>query len=170
MGRLMEVELDLYEMTTAANTGLLRVFESIKHNQSWGYNYSGSLTDQMTKSISGCLAEVAVAKYLKIPFEYHCNVGGVPDIIYKDLKIQVRSQLPKKNNSLIIRPKAATNEIYVYVLDRAPKFIIKGFINSSVVLGKDKYLTDFGLDRPKCFSIPLQILTPIFLLKDSNWN
>ena len=49
-------------------------------------------------------------------------------------------------------------------------FQIKGFINSSAILGTTKFLTDFGLKRPKTHAIPIEQLTPIFLLKDGNYN
>ena len=169
---LAEVELDLYEMQSAAHLGILRCLEDIKYKQEWGYGLKASLNEKFAKSISGCQSELAVCKFLEIPFQYHCNVGGVPDIIYKDLKIQVRSQTPKKNNrnSLILRPTAKPSEYYVYVEDHAPYFQIKGFINSSAVLSTTKFLTDFGLQRPKTHSIPIEQLTPIFLLKDGSYN
>mgnify|MGYP003120254886 CR=1 FL=1 len=165
-----EVMLDLYEMQSAAHLGILRCLESKKHKESWGYNYKGSLNDQMAKSISGSMGEVALAKFLKIKFEYHCNVGGVPDLIFKDLRLQVRTQIPKNNNSLIIRPKAKPGEFYILVIDEAPKFKILGFVNSTYVLGQEQWKTTFGLDRPFCYSIPPEKLTPINLLKDSSWN
>ena len=114
---MKEVELDLYEMQSSAHLGILRCLESKKHKENWGYNYKGSLNDQMAKSISGSMGEVALAKFLKIKFEYHCNVGGIPDLIFKDLRLQIRTQLPKDNNknSLIIRPKAKPNELYILV-------------------------------------------------------
>jgi len=168
-----EIELDLYEITTAAQTGLLRVTESIKLNQDWGHKYSGTLEDKISKSISGAMAEIALCKYFGIPFKFHTNVGSAPDVKYKNYNIQVRSQTVKKNNnnSLIIRPNGVKpNEIYVFILSEAPKFTIKGFINSSAVIGKDNYLTDFNLARPKVWSVPLKILNPIMLLKDEGLN
>jgi len=166
------ITLDLYEMQSASHLGILRCLESKKHKENWGYNYKGSLNDQISKSISGSMGEVALAKFLKIKFEYHCNVGGVPDLIFKDLRLQVRTQLEKPNNknSLIIRPKAKAGEIYILIIDKAPEFKILGFVNSSYVLGQDRFKTDFGLARPPCYSIPPDKLTPINLLKDSSWN
>ena len=93
-----KVTLDLYEMQSAAHLGILRCLESIKHKEKWGYGYKGSLNDQFAKSISGAMGEVATAKFLKIKFEYHCNVGGVPDLIYKDLRLQVKTQTIKVRN------------------------------------------------------------------------
>ena len=167
-----EVELDLYELQSSAHLGILRCLESIKHKEKWGYNYKGTLNDQFAKSISGANGEAAVAKFLNIKFPYTCNHGSQADLIFKDLKLQVRTQTRKVRNlnSLIIRPKAKKNELYIFVQDEAPKFYIKGFINSSTILGDDKYLTDFGLARPPCYSIPVEQLTPIFLLKDGSWN
>ena len=165
-----EITLDLYEMQSAAHLGILRCLESKKHKENWGYNYKGSLNDQMAKSISGAMGEVAASKFLGIKFEYHCNVGGVPDLIFKDLRLQVRTQIPKNNNSLIIRPKAKQDEFYILVIDEAPKFKILGFVNSTYVLGQEQWKTTFGLDRPFCYSIPPEKLTPINLLKDSTWN
>jgi len=165
-----EITLDLYEMQSASHLGILRCLESKKHKENWGYNYKGSLNDQMAKSISGAMGEVAASKFLGIKFEYHCNVGGVPDLIFKDLRLQVRTQLPKNNNSLIIRPKAKQDEFYILVIDEAPNFKILGFVNSTYVLGQEQWKTTFGLDRPFCYSIPPEKLTPINLLKDSTWN
>ena len=107
------ITLDLYEMQSAAHLGILRCLESEKYQEKWGYNYKGSLNDQMAKSISGAMGEVALAKFLKIKFEYHCNVGGVPDLIFKDLRLQIRTQLTKSNNknSLIKRTKGKTKEL-----------------------------------------------------------
>jgi len=165
-----EITLDLYEMQSASHLGILRCLESKKHKENWGYNYKGSLNDQMAKSISGAMGEVAASKFLGIKFEYHCNVGNVPDLIFKDLRLQVRTQIPKNNNSLIIRPKAKQDEFYILVIDEAPKFKILGFVNSTYVLGQEQWKTTFGLDRPFCYSIPPEKLTPINLLKDSTWN
>ena len=124
----------------------------------------------MAKSISGSLGEAAVAKFLNIKFTFTCNHGGDADLIFKDLHLQVRTQLPKNNNSLIIRPKAKPGEFYILVIDEAPNFKILGFVNSTYVLGQDRFKTDFGLARPPCYSIPPDKLTPINLLKDSSWN
>ena len=79
-------------------------------------------------------------------------------------------QRSMNNNSLIIRPKAKPNEFYILVIDEAPNFKILGFVNSTYVLGQDRFKTDFGLARPPCYSIPPDKLTPINLLKDSSWN
>tara|TARA_R100000501_G_C2564809_1_gene74022 strand:- start:156 stop:665 length:510 start_codon:yes stop_codon:yes gene_type:complete len=169
---MKEVELDLYELQSAAHLGILRCLETLKHKESWGYGYKGTFNDQIADSISGAMGESAVAKFLNIKFTFTCNHGIEADLIFKDLKLQVRTQRPKKNNrnSLILRPTAKQKEIYIYVEDHAPVFRIYGFINSSTILGTTKFLTDFGLKRPKTHSIPIEQLTPIFLLKDGSYN
>ena len=116
---MIEVKLDLYDIMAASQTGLLRVFESLRLKQDWGHNYKGSVNDQISKSISGACAELAVCRYLETEFNFHVNHGGKADIIWHDIHLQVRSQLPKKNNSLIIRPKGSKpNEIYILVIDK----------------------------------------------------
>ena len=70
----------------------------------------------------------------------------------------------------MIRPKAKPNELYILIIDEAPNFKILGFVNSTYVLGQEQWKTTFGLDRPFCYSIPPEKLTPINLLKDSSWN
>ena len=169
---MIEIKLDLYDIMAASQTGLLRVFESLRLKQDWGHNYKGSVNDQISKSISGACAELAVCRYLEPEFNFHVNHGGKADIIWHDVHLQVRSQLPKKNNSLIIRPKGSKpNEIYILVIDKAPIFEIHGFINSTHVLGTNRFLTDFGItDRPKVHSLGLDTLTPIKFLKDGAWN
>ena len=166
-----EIELDLYDLFAASQTGLTRVFESLRLKQDWGHNYKGSVNDQIAKSISGACAELAICRYLKTQFQFHVNQGSKPDIIFHDVHLQVRSQLPKKTNSLIIRKGSKAGEIYILTIDKSPKFEICGFVNSSYVLGTDKFLTDFGItDRPKVHSVPTDKLTPIKFLKDGAWN
>jgi len=168
---MKQVTLDLYELMASANNGLTRVFESMRLNQEWGHGYKSSLNEKIARSISGSGAELACSKLLDIEFTYHVNHGNNPDLIFHDLHLQVRCQMPKENNGLIIRPKGAKpNEIYILVIDKSPIYEVCGFINSSFVLGTNKYLTNLGNGRPKCHYIPKDILTPIEILKNGKWN
>ena len=90
---MKEIELDLFELQSAAHLGILRCLESIKHKEKWGYNYKGSLMQKFSHSISGACAEAAVAKYLNIKFPYTCNHGNQPDLIYKDKKQNINPVL-----------------------------------------------------------------------------
>ena len=160
---MIEIKLDLYDLMAASQTGLLRVYESLRLKQEWGHNYKGTVNDQIAKSISGACAELAVCRYLDTAFNFHVNHGSNPDIIWHDTRLQVRSQLPKKHNSLIIRPKGSKqNEIYVLVIDKTPVFELQGFVNSTHVLGTEHFLTNFGItDRPMVHSLGIEKLTPI---------
>ena len=42
---MIEIKLDLYDLFAASQTGLTRVFESLRLKQDWGYNYKGSVND-----------------------------------------------------------------------------------------------------------------------------
>tara|TARA_Y100001951_G_C11229367_1_gene233685 strand:+ start:143 stop:673 length:531 start_codon:yes stop_codon:yes gene_type:complete len=171
MGKTKEIELNSYDMLTAAQTGLLRAIESDKRKESWGAGYNKNLNKKIADSISGAMGEIAVANCLKIVYQFHCNVGSIPDLMYNDLKIQVRCQPPKKFNSLIIRPGYdKENQLFVHVIDEAPIFKISGFTNSSKFLGTAQYLTTFGLDRPACHAIPLNLLSDIDEIKTYDQN
>ena len=171
MGKTKEIELNSYDMFTAAQTGLLRAIESDKRKESWGAGYNKNLNKKIADSISGAMGEIAVANCLKIVYQFHCNVGSIPDLMYNDLKIQVRCQPPKKFNSLIIRPGYdKENQFFVHVIDEAPIFKISGFTNSSKFLGTVQYLTTFGLDRPACHAIPLNLLSDIDEIKTYDQN
>ena len=171
MGKTKEIELNSYDMLTAAQTGLLRAIESDKRKESWGAGYNKNLNKKIADSISGSMGEIAVANCLKIVYQFHCNVGSIPDLMYNDLKIQVRCQPPKKFNSLIIRPGYdKENQFFVHVIDEAPIFKISGFTNSSKFLGTVQYLTTFGLDRPACHAIPLNLLSDIDEIKTYEQN
>ena len=49
---MIDIKLDLYDLFAASQTGLTRVFESLRLKQDWGHNYKGSVNDQIAKSIS----------------------------------------------------------------------------------------------------------------------
>ena len=171
MGKTKEIELNSYDMFTAAQTGLLRAIESDKRKESWGAGYNKNLNKKIADSISGAMGEISVANCLNIVYQFHCNVGSIPDLMYNDLKIQVRCQPPKKFNSLIIRPGYdKENQLFVHVIDEAPIFKISGFTNSSKFLGTAQYLTTFGLDRPACHAIPLNLLSDIDEIKTYDQN
>ena len=57
------------------------------------------------------------------------------------------------------------------MIDNTPIFEIHAFVNSTHVLGTDRFLTDFVIaDRPKVHSLGIDKLTPIKFLKDGAWN
>ena len=50
------------------------------------------------------------------------------------------------------------------------RFLIVNLIILGLGYGQSNYLTDFNLARPKGWAVPLNILSPILLLKDGVWN
>ena len=162
---MIQIKLDEYEILAAGYTALLRITESMRQNINWGHGYKGSFGDKVAKSMSGTLAELAVAKVLKVHFNYHVNNFRGADLYFNNQRVQVRCQTPKNENFLIIRQDSSANEIYVLVLDRCPKFSTIGYINSSDVIGNGEYLTDFGYkDRPKVYAVDWQSLFPIEMI------
>jgi hypothetical protein len=162
---MLEIKLDEYEILAAGHTALLRITESMRQQIEWGHGYKGTFSKKIADSMSGTLGELAVAKCLKVHFNYHVNNFRGADLYYKNKRVQVRTQEPKPDNFLIIRQDSSANEIYILVLDRCPKFNIIGYINSSDVIGKAEYLTDFGYkDRPKVYAVDWQSLFPIEMI------
>ena len=147
---MIQIKLDEYEILAAGYTALLRITESMRQNINWGHGYTGTL------------AELAVAKFLKVHFNYHVNNFRGADLYFNNQRVQVRCQTPKNENFLIIRQDSSANETYILVIDRCPIFEVVGYVNSSDVIGNKEYLTDFGYtDRPKVYSVPMANLISI---------
>ena len=162
---MLEIKLDEYEILAAGHTALLRITESMRQNINWGHGYKGTFSKKIADSMSGTLGELAVAKCLKVHFNYHVNNFRGADLYYKNKRIQVRTQEPKPDNFLIIRQDSSANEIYILVVDRCPIFRIIGYINSSDVIGKTECLTDCGYkNRPKVYAVDWQSLFPIEMI------
>lgn len=159
----MIVHLDLYEQQTAAQVGMMRVFESIHHGESWGHNYTGNFYQQVKDSVSGAMAEFAVAKYFKIKPQIHVNHGSKSDIFHNNIHIQVKSQTIKKPYppKYYIRQTAQDHELFCFVIDKVPQFEIKGFIFAKNIIHDDSRLTDFGFaHRPQVYLLKEEELKP----------
>ena len=70
---MLEIKLDEYEILAAGHTALLRITESMRQNINWGHGYKGTFSKKIADSMSGTLGELAVAKCLKVHFNYHVN-------------------------------------------------------------------------------------------------
>ena len=159
----MTIHLDLYEQQTAAQVGMMRVFESIHHGETWGHNYTGNFYQQVKDSISGAMAEFAVAKFFKIKPQIHVNHGSNADIVHMKIHIQVKSQTLNKNYppKYYIRQNALDHELFCFVIDKTPQFEIKGFIFAKDVIYDKTRLTDFGYaHRPQVYLIKEEELKP----------
>jgi len=159
---LEKVDLNWEEILSGAITGIVRETESLKANIQWGHGASFDRYQKWGKTISGCLAEMALAKIMKSYFTHSVNNFQGKDLIINDKPVQVRSQLFSKSyKSLIIRKGFKAEDYYFYVSDDTPTFYFHGYIQA-----KDcqKYgtWTNFGKQtRPFVWSIPLDKLKPI---------
>jgi len=154
------IRLTPYEISIAAQVGCMRVTESLRTDQKWGHNYSGSVYKQFADSISGACAEFAVAQYLKILPQIHCNNFDRADIIVNGTQIQVKSQTPKPNGKplLYIRQNAHDGELFCFVVDKSPEFEILGFIMAKDIINDDTRLTNFGKPRPPVYQLQVNEL------------
>ena len=154
------VELEFYEIQTAALNGVSRCIETFRHKQNWGHGYKKDMLHQFSDSIQGSLAEQGAAKYFQTYYSSHVNTFSQPDLMVGDKKIQIRCQKKKDKNYLIVRPNAKPDEYYVLVINECPKMTIAGWVLASDILGNEKYLTDFGIkDRPPVYGVPMSDLT-----------
>jgi len=157
------VTLTNYQISLAAQVGCMRVTETLRMKQSWGFNYKEPVYFQFAKSISGACAEFAVAHYLKIAPQIHVNHGAKADIKVNGTEIQVKSHLYKNDKKplLYIRQNARPGELFCFVSDKSPEFHILGFIMASDIICSKERLTDFGLLRPPVFQLDLDELKPL---------
>lgn len=149
------IRLTPYEINVAAQVGIMRVTESLRLGESWGHGYKKSMYYKFADSISGACAEFAVAQYLKIPPQIHVNHGSKADIKINGTQIQVKSQIPKKDNQplLYIRQNAHDGELFCFVIDKSPEFEILGFIMAKDIIHDESRLTNFGLPRPPVYQL-----------------
>jgi len=158
------IRLTPYEISLAAQIGCMRVTESLRTDSKWGFGYSGSVYKQFADSISGACAEFAVAQYLKILPQIHCNNFDRADIVVNGTQIQVKSHQPKKDKEplIYIRQNAQPGELFCFVTDKSPEFHILGFIMAKDIIFDKNRLTNFGYDnRPPVFKIELNELKPL---------
>jgi hypothetical protein len=154
------VTLEWFEIEVASKVGLSRCIENHRQNIGYGWNYDKNFEIGVKDSVQGALAEQAFAKKLNIYYSSHVNYFNEPDLKYNDKNIQIRSQTPKKTNFLIVRPNAKDNDIYVLIINRTPEFIIAGGLTAREAK-KPEFLTDFGLQRPKVYAVPLEKLKDV---------
>ena len=94
---LEKVDLNWEEILSGAITGIVRETESLKANIQWGHGASFDRYQKWGKTISGCLAEMALAKIMKSYFTHSVNNFQGKDLIINDKPVQVRSQLFSKS-------------------------------------------------------------------------
>ena len=154
------IRLTPYEINIAAQVGIMRVTESFRLGESWGFGYKKSMYYKFADSISGACSEFAVAQYLKIPPQIHVNHGAKADIKVNGTEIQVKSQIPKSNGQplLYIRQNAHDGELFCFVIDKSPEFEILGFIMAKDIIHDESRLTNFGKPRPPVYQLDVSEL------------
>ena len=156
------VTLTNYQIALAAQVGCMRVTETLRMKKSWGFGYKEPVYYQFAKSISGACAEFAVAQYLKIPPQIHCNNFDRADIVVNGTQIQVKSKLFINDSPLLyIRQNAQPGELFCFVTDKSPEFFILGFIMAKDIICDEKRLTNFGKQRPPVYQLSLDELKPL---------
>lgn len=159
---LEKINLNWEEILAGAMTGLLRQTESMRQNIAWGHNAHFNNYEKWGITISGSLAEMALAKKMQSYFPHSVNNFQGSDLIINAKSIQVRSQLmTKKTNNLIIRQNYNKSDYYFLVGDDLPNFVFFGYISGKDVEHKGEW-TNFNIhSRPYVWSVPIEKLKPI---------
>lgn len=158
----MIIKLEPYEIEMASQVANKRYVENIKMKKKFGHGYKGSEERTLSLGILGAMGEVAYCKAKNVFFN-----GSYSDTYNRYDKadvgndIEIRTQQKKYNNSLIIRPIEKKAKYVLVTYEGEHTYTIQGWFPYYSKL-EDKYLTDFGLDRPKCWSIPLKNLYNIY--------
>ena len=154
----MILQLEPYEIEMASQVAYKRYIENIKMKKKFGHGYKGSEQKTLSLGILGAMGEVAYCKAKNVFFN-----GSYTDTYSRYDKadvgkdIEIRTQERKNNNTLIIRPSEKKAKYVLVTFDGNHSYTIHGWFPFITKL-EDKYLTDFGLDRPKCWSIPIKDL------------
>jgi hypothetical protein len=115
---------------------------------------------KIKNSKEGLMSEMAVAKYLGMPWP--AKNRGFQDADIGE-NIQVKST-NVTNGRLIVRPNARMSDIYILVIrDSIPNFYLAGWILASDARRSEWLYNDNG--RPPMWFVPQKALKPIELLK-----
>jgi hypothetical protein len=165
----MIVELEWYEWQAAAEVGIRRKSESIRHGHKdkYGVNFT-PITDPGWQVISAC-SEAAVCKGLNIYYDSSVNTFERADVLLKDHKIEIKSQLhhliddKKHQNYLVARPNYDSDTKYLLVLVHSlTRYELCGFM-TGLECKQDKWLgAVYG--RPAIFRVPLDVLHDVRIL------
>ena len=154
----MIVKLEPYEIEMATQVANKRYVENIKMKKTFGHGFKDTEEKTLSLGIIGAMGEVAYCKGKNVFFN-----GSYTDTYNRYDKadvgkdIEIRTHQRKQNNTLIIRPIEKKGRYVLITYDGNHTYTIQGWFPYFTKLD-DKYLTDFGLDRPKCWSIPIKDL------------
>lgn len=118
----MHVTLSWLEAYNAAQSGILRQIEALKHGRRPRY---GQPLDDWGVNIEGCAAEMAVAKAYGLYWE---PVARRPEDLAGDVStLQIRSTW-RENGRLIIHEHDPDDAPFILVTGKVPAFTIRGWI------------------------------------------
>jgi len=152
------VTLNPAEMIHGALCGVLRQVQNLKHNRH--DKYGAEEMDPWALHINGALAELAVAKYLGLPWT---GMGALGDHSLADVDDSTEARwVTNAHYSLLLHPDDNDERVYVLVTGRAPSLALRGW-----KLGRDgknqKYWADPKGGRP-CYFVPQTELEPMTTL------
>ena len=151
------------QMRIAAQIGVERYLWQIrKYGAAGGSSWHGVDNDKngWQIHIDGACAELAVAKFLGIPYDGGM-IGnlGEPDVG----PYQVRST-SYATGCLLVRDKDDPDEIFIMAITKLPKIILCGWMYGHEAK-QDKFLTDKGNGRKKSYFVPQDQLRPMDTLQ-----
>jgi|TARA_Y100000310_G_scaffold168164_1_gene168224 hypothetical protein len=159
---LPKVELNWEEIVVGATTGVLRQTENMRQKISWGSGADFDWYKKWGQTISGSLAEQALAKKMQSYFSHSVNNFHGSDLKINGKSVQVRSQLEsKKTNNLIVRKDYKKTDYYFLVLDDLPTFYFAGYVAPHNIERLGEWTNFHIQSRPYVWSIPKEKLTPL---------
>ena len=157
-----KITLKWEEIIAGATSGLLREVESLRQGIDWGHGANFDTYTKWGMTISGALAEMALAKMCQTYFSHSVNNFHGSDLTINGKSVQVRSQLmSKKTHNLIIRQNRKKEDYYFLVLDNFPEYICLGYVSPHNIERIGTW-TNFNIQsRPYVWSIEKDKLTPL---------
>ena len=150
----MKISLNKNEIYTAAMVGVKRRIDSYSFDKTNKFINPDVWWDM---DIEGACAEMAVAKALKIYWDYSVNTFSAPDVGLFQIR---HTKIP--HGKLIVRPQDSDSETFILIVGSSPDFDIKGYMNGGEAK-QDKYLSSPNGKAP-CWMVPQEDLSPSFLL------
>lgn len=153
----VHVKLGWHEILTAGYVGVMRNIIAIKRNLQPGNN--AGINNAWTLAIEGAMGELAVASHLSCFWAWTIgqldrrDVGG----------FQVKTNMSRRLDDLIIQPNNPVGEIYIGVLSFCPDFYITGWIDWTEATRK-KYSLDMRVPGRPAYFIPRADLEPMSTL------
>ena len=157
-----KITLKWEEILAGATTGLTREIESLRSGIAWGHNANFNQYEKWGMTISGALAEMALAKMCETYFSHSVNNFHGSDLVINGKSVQVRSQLmTKKTHSLIVRQNKKKEDYYFLMLDEFPTYYCAGYVAPQNVARIGQWTNFNHNSRPYVWSIEKDKLTPL---------